>query len=196
VFINGLKRRLLHVEQGPDGQPIIDGQIKDKDKGKGKGKAMAKENRAKEDAEWGIGDGDSDGEVDMDEETDSDTDEEDEPAVEMNLEIDEEEAAMNGPKKMWMKVQEEENESHRKHEPLVCVLQYYDTVCPLHPLSMCLADIPAPINRNHRAHHYIHYRKTRPLVPFRPRPFYPRINDHTPTRALYTLAIRLPHSHR
>jgi hypothetical protein len=141
VFINGLKRRLLHVEQGPDGQPIMVGQIKDTDKGKGKGKAMAKENRAKEDAEWGIGDGDSDGEVDMDEETDTDTDTDDEPQADLDLEIDDEEAAMNGPKKVWMKVQEEENESHRKHEPLVCVLQYYDTVCPLHPSFIFSSDI-------------------------------------------------------
>jgi hypothetical protein len=74
------------------------------EKQKGKGKMMDTE---EEDAEWGIGEGDR-------------ATESPEP------ELDEEEEAMNGPKKV--KVLEEENESHRPHEPLVSVLQKYSSV--------------------------------------------------------------------
>ena len=36
---------------------------------------------------------------------------------------------MNGPKKVLVKVMEDESEKHRPHEPLVSVLQKYDSVC-------------------------------------------------------------------
>lgn len=62
-----------------------------------------------EDAEWGIGEGDR-------------ATESPEP------EVDEEEEAMNGPKKVVVRVLEEENESHKPHEPLISVLQKYNSV--------------------------------------------------------------------
>jgi len=39
----------------------------------------------------------------------------------------------HGPKKVLIKVLEDEEEKHQKHEPLVCVLQHYDTVSPINP---------------------------------------------------------------
>lgn len=83
------------------------------EKGKGKERASADPDLEGEDAEWGIGEGDR-----------SDTESE-------NEEIDEEEEAMNGPKKVLVKVMEEEGEKHRTHEPLVSVLQKYDSVCSI-----------------------------------------------------------------
>lgn len=62
-----------------------------------------------EDAEWGIGEGDR-------------ATESPEP------EVDEEEEAMNGLKKVAVRVLEEENESHKPHEPLISVLQKYNSV--------------------------------------------------------------------
>jgi hypothetical protein len=82
----------------------------DSNNGKGKERASADPDLEGEDAEWGIGEGDR-----------SDTES-------MPEEIDEEEEAMNGPKKVLVKVMEDESEKHRTHEPLVSVLQKYDTV--------------------------------------------------------------------
>jgi hypothetical protein len=77
-------------------------------KNKGKGRADT-DTQKEEDAEWGIGAGDR-----IDEEID--------------IEVDEEEEAMNGPKRVIVKVQEEETEIHRTHEPLISVLQNYSSV--------------------------------------------------------------------
>jgi hypothetical protein len=119
LYVNGHKRKWLQYDAGPDGLPIIPN-----DKGKGKGKGKAKDNeQAREDEEWGINAEDMDDEVEPEVEEEAD----------MDLEIDEEEAAMNGPKKVLIKVLEDEEEKHQKHEPLVCVLQHYDTVSSIDP---------------------------------------------------------------
>lgn len=81
----------------------------DSTQGKGKERASADPDLEGEDAEWGIGEGDR-------------SDSESEP------EVDEEEEAMNGPKKVLVKVMEEEGERHHTHEPLISVLQKYDSV--------------------------------------------------------------------
>lgn len=86
--------------------------------GKGKERASADPDLEGEDAEWGIGEEDR---------SDSES---------MPEEIDEEEEAMNGPKKVLVKVMEDESEKHRPHEPLVSVLQKYDSVCLPSPLDV------------------------------------------------------------
>jgi hypothetical protein len=77
--------------------------------GKGKGKGKAKDNeQAREDEEWGINAEDMDDDV--------------EPEVEGEADMD-----------LEIKVLEDEEEKHQKHEPLVCVLQHYDTVSSINP---------------------------------------------------------------
>lgn len=124
----------------------------DMHKGTGKGKEKSVDfemdgDRAEEDEEWGIGEDDR-----------SDTESEPE-------EVDEEEEAMNGPKKVLVKVMEEEGEKHRTHEPLVSVLQKYDSVRFI-LLSLAgddpFTDYAAPASQHHRTHHDLYIRDARP----------------------------------